>query len=365
MKKSFRAVTLTALCIATFAPAAFAVQAKAQTLHTSIMVGGLNKIIYIVPTIAKQLGYFDAEGLQVDVLDEPAGADAETAMLTGQVDGTVGFYDHNLDLQGKGKSTESVVQFDWVPGEAELVSKKNVDTIKSPADFKGKNLGVTSIGSSTYFLSQYLAVKAGLQLSDITPIAVGAGDTFIAAINTGKIDAGMTTDPTIARMIKTGDASILLDLRTAESTRAILGGTYPAACIYMQTAWVNSHKDIVQKLANAFVKALRWMHVHTAEDIAAIVPPDFYAGNKDLYIAALTANLGIFTPDGTMPKDGPPTVLSVLSQFNTNVKDKNIDVSKTYTTEFVDIANAALGPIPTMAATMSMPMATMAATASK
>ena len=362
MNKSFRAVTLAALCVATFAPAVLQVQARAQTLHTSIMVGGLNKIIYIVPTIAKSLGYFDAEGLQIDILDEPSGVNAETAMLSGQVDGTVGFYDHNLDLQGKGKATESVVQFDWVPGEAEMVSAKNAATIKTPADFKGKSLGVTSIGSSTYFLSQYLAVKAGLQLSDITPIAVGAGDTFIAALNTGKIDAGMTTDPTIARLLKTGDGKVMIDLRTAEGTRAVLGGTYPAACIYMQTAWVDAHKDIVQKLANAFVKALRWMHVHSAEEIAAQVPADFYAGDKDLYIGALKANLGIFTPDGVMPKDGPPTVLSVLSLFNDNVKGKDIDVSKTFTTEFVDVANAALGPLPTMAATMA---STMAATASK
>ncbi len=363
MKRSFRLGVLFTLC-AMFIGAAGST-AKAQTLHTSIMVGGLNKIIYIVPTIAKQLGYFEAEGLQLDILDEPSGVNAETAMLSGQVDGTVGFYDHNLDLQGKGKATESVVQFDWVPGEAEMVSKKNADTIKTPADFKGKSLGVTSIGSSTYFLTQYLAVKAGLQLSDITPIAVGAGDTFITALNTGKVDAGMTTDPTIARLVQSGDGKVMIDLRTAESTRAALGGTYPAACLYMQTAWVDAHKDIVQKLANAFVKALRWMSVHSVDEIAAQVPADFYAGNKDLYLSALKANLGIFTPDGVMPKDGPATVLSVLSLFNANVKDHQIDVSKTFTTEFVDAANKALGPMPTMVATMSMNAtlsATMAAT---
>jgi NitT/TauT family transport system substrate-binding protein len=43
----------------------------------------------------------------------------------------------------------------------------------------------------------------------------------------------------------------------------------------------------------------------------------------------------MFTPDGVMPEDGPKTVLAVLSQFSKNVKGKQIDLSKTYTTEFV------------------------------
>src|SRR5258708_16791053 len=96
-------------------------------------------------------------------------------MLAGQVDGTVGFYDHNLDLQGKGKAAESVVQFDCVPGEAELVSKKNVGVINSPADFKGKNLGVTSIGSRTFFLPPLLAAQCGLPRAVIRGLSFRPG----------------------------------------------------------------------------------------------------------------------------------------------------------------------------------------------
>jgi NitT/TauT family transport system substrate-binding protein len=47
----------------------------------------------------------------------------------------------------------------------------------------------------------------------------------------------------------------------------------------------------------------------------------------------------MFTSDGRMPADGPPTVLSVLMQIRGNLKDKTIDLSKTYTSEFVDRAN--------------------------
>lgn len=50
---------------------------------------------------------------------------------------------------------------------------------------------------------------------------------------------------------------------------------------------------------------------------------------------ALAASKGIFTPDGMMPEGGPETVLTIPSEFSKNVKGKQIDLSRTYTTEFV------------------------------
>jgi ABC-type nitrate/sulfonate/bicarbonate transport system substrate-binding protein len=220
----------------------------------SIMVGGCEKQIYLPAKLAESLGYFKDEGLDVELLNEASGVDAEDEMLAGAVQGVVGFYDHCVDLQAKGKFVESVVQFSQAPGEVELVSNKYQD-VKSMADLKGKNLGVTGLGSSTNFLTQYLLTKTGVKLGEFTSVPVGAGDTFIAAMQQDKIQAGMTTEPTISRLITTGLARPLIDMRTIDKTKEALGGTYPAASLYMQTAWVENHKPLVQKLANAFVVA--------------------------------------------------------------------------------------------------------------
>jgi hypothetical protein len=107
---------------------------------------------------------------------------------------------------------------------------------KTAADFKGRKLGVTSPGSSTDFLTQALAAKGGLTTADYTTVKAGAAGTFVAAITNGGIDAGMTTDPTAAQLLTTGQAKVLLDMRT-EGTRAALGGLYPAASHYAECAW--------------------------------------------------------------------------------------------------------------------------------
>ncbi len=303
--------------------------------QVKIMVGGLDKVIYLPAVLTQRLGYFREEGVSVKLLSEPAGVQATTALVSGDVQGVVGFYDHTLDLQAKGKQVESVVQLAQTPGEVEIVSKQAASGLASPKDFKGKKLGVTGLGSSTDFLTKYLAVKNGVQVSDFTPVAVGAGQTFISALEKGAIDGGMTTDPTVAQVLAKDLGKVLVDMRTPEGSRAALGGLYPASSLYMNTEWVNSHKETVQKLANAMVKTLKWMSEHTPEEIVEQMPADYAKGGKELYAKSIESTLPMFTKDGVMPADGPKTVLEVLKAFNPNLKSGSVDLGKTYTTEFV------------------------------
>ncbi|MGY2895857.1 ABC transporter substrate-binding protein [Deinococcus sp. UYEF24] len=307
----------------------------AQSDKVIIMVGGMEKIIYLPAKLAEQLGYYKAEGLNVELQNEPAGVDAETQLIAGQVQGVVGFYDHTIDMQAQGQNMQSVVQFSRAPGEVILVSTKNAAGVKSMRDLKAQTIGVTGLGSSTSFLSQYLMVKNKIPLGQFSLLAVGAGNTFIAAMEQNQIQAGMTTEPTISRLLKTGEARILVDMRTELATKIALGGTYPAACLYMQTDYINAHKDVVQKLANVYVKTLRYIATHTGAQIAAQMPKDYTVGDVDSYVKAMNDGKGMFTKDGVMPADGPQTVLNVLAGFKPSLKGKNIDLSKTYTTSFV------------------------------
>jgi len=310
--------------------------------EVSIMVGGLDKVIYLPAELTERLGYFKEQGLTVKLESQPSGASAETALVAGQVNGVVGFYDHTIDLQTKGKCIESVVQFANVPGEVEIVGKGK--SIASTKDLKGKKLGITSAGSSTDFLTQYLAGKAGASTADYTTVAAGAGATFIAALQNGGIDAGMTTDPTAQQIKEKGLGTVLLDMRNEEGTKAALGGLYPASSIYMDCAYVAANPQTVQKLANAFVKTLGFINDHSGAEIAAKMPADYASGSGGLasYTAAIDASKGMFNPTGVMDAEGAKNVLTVLSQFNPNVKGKadTVDLSKTYSTEFATKASA-------------------------
>jgi NitT/TauT family transport system substrate-binding protein len=305
-----------------------------------IMVGGLNKQIYLPYMLAERLGYYKAAGLDVSLSDEPAGSDATTAMLAGQVDGVGGFYDHTIALQAVGKSAESVVSMLQVPGEVELCRNDLKSKIHSAADWNGLSLGITDTGSSTDFLTQYLAQKNGVDPASTHRIGVQAGPTFIAAIQHKNIACGMTTEPTVSTLMATGSVYTLYDTRTAAGAQAAFGGEYPATSLYLTTAYVNAHHATVQKLVNAYVKTLKWIQSHTGAEIAAQMPADYYAGSGlTAYVKALTSEKGIYNPTGIMPPTGPQTCLNVQQAFNPAVKGKTIDLSKTFTNEFVQAAS--------------------------
>lgn len=330
--RSLLSAVAAAVCV--LAPIASAGAAEPVT----IMVGGINKIIYLPAKLTEALGYFKDEGLEVELQSQPAGVDAENQLIAGAVQAVVGFYDHTIDLQSKGKELEAIAVFCKVPGEVEMVSTKAAPSFKTMADAKGKTLGVTGLGSSTDFLTRYLADRQGVASKDYTLLPVGAGNTFIAAIKQDRIQAGMTTEPTVSELLKTGDAQVLVDLRTEEGSKTSLGGLYPAASLYVQNAWADSHKAEAAKLAHAFARTMAWIHSHSAEDIAEKMPKDYYGADKALYVSALKASLPMYTLDGRMPAGGPETVLKVLASYKPLVKSKNIDLSKTYTNAFLDAA---------------------------
>ncbi|MFP3606712.1 ABC transporter substrate-binding protein [Paraburkholderia sp. SIMBA_053] len=315
--------------------AVFACNAHAEEKIT-IIVGGINKLIYLPPKLAESLGYFKDEGLDVELQSQQAGVDAENELLAGAAQAVVGFYDHSIDLQAKGKDVESIVLFGLVPGSMEMVRADAANQVRNMGDIKGKTLGVTGLGSSSTFLGQYLASRYGLKTSDYSMLPVGAGNSLIAAFRQKRVDVAWTTEPTTSLLRASGDAKVLIDLNSVEGTRAALGGLYPASSLYVQRAWAQSHKKEAGKLAKAFVRTLRFIQTHPAEEIAAKMPVDYYGGNKLLYVQALKASLSMYSPDGKMPAGGPETVLKVMSEFNPNIKGKHIDLSNTYTNEFVD-----------------------------
>ncbi|HEY2299757.1 MAG TPA: ABC transporter substrate-binding protein [Jatrophihabitans sp.] len=313
--------------------------AASGTPTVSIMVGGIDKQIYLPYQLAQNLGFYKKYGVNVQLSTETSGGvGAEEAMASGQVNFAGAWYIHTIDFQSKGKDVTNVVQLSGAPGEREMCGTNS--GVHSAGDFKGKTLGVTDLGSGTDELTQFLAAKGGVAHSDYHTLAVGAGSTAIAAIQRNTAQCVMTTQPTVGALESKKLAYSALDLATTAGAQAALGGAWPAAGLLAQASWVKSHEAATQSVVDALVATMHWIHTHSAADIAAKMPPEFVSNatiTKAQYIAGLTTDKGQFLPDGIMPAGGPKTVYAMEKQLGVDVS--KVTIANTFTNSYAMKAN--------------------------
>lgn len=316
---------------------------SAELPTVKLMVGGIDKQIYLPYQLAQSLGFYQKYGVNVELSTEQSGGvGAEDAVASGQVDMAGAWYVHTIDFQTHGKDVVDVVQLSGAPGEREMCATGT--NVTSPADWAGKSVGVTDLGSGTDDLTLYLAARNNLTTKQFSRIGVGAGQTFVSALQHGKITCGMTTQPTVTAIEKKGIGYSAVDLATTSGAEKWLGGAWPTACVLAQSDWVNAHKDTVQKVVTALVATMHWINTHSASDIADALPKAFVENGlttKADYVSALAQDKSQFLPDGIMPASGPATVLAV--EQKAGKVSGSVDLAKTYTNDFAIQANKDLG----------------------
>ncbi|SFB84166.1 ABC transporter substrate-binding protein [Collimonas sp. OK412] len=311
-----------------------------EKTKVAIAVGGKNLFYYLPLTIAEQLGYFKDEGLDVTISDFAGGAKALQALVGGSADVVSGAFEHTISMQAKNQHIVAFVLQGRAPQIVMGVSNKTMPNYKSIADLKGKKIGVTAPGSSTSMMSNFVLAKGGLKPTDVSYIGVGASAGALSALRSGSIDVIANLDPLITMMQQNNEIRIIADTRTLKDTNAVFGGPMPAATLYASADFIKKYPNTTQALTNAMVRALKWLQKAGPSDIVKTVPESYQLGDRALYIEAFTKMREAISPDGTIPEAGPQVALRTLQAFDPDLAGKNIDLSQTYTNEFVKKANA-------------------------
>ena len=313
---------------------------KPEMTKVHLGVGGKTSLYYLPLTVTEKLGYFKEAGLDVEISDFQGGAKSLQALMGGSVQVVTGSFDHTIQIQAKGERIVALVQMGRFPGFALALRKEKAANYTGPKDLKGMKIGVTAPGSSTHFMVLYMMAQAGLKPDDAVFIGTGSGGTVVAAVQHGEVDGISNADPMITKLDRDGAIKVVADTRTLEGTTKVYGGPYPAAVLYTPAAFVEKNPNTIQAMVNAFVRGLKWVQAHNAEEIAKMMPEEYMLGDRPLFVEAIKANHDAYSPDGRFLKNGPETALKVLQAFDPNVQNAKIDLAKTYTDKFVNAANA-------------------------
>ncbi len=310
----------------------------------TLSIGGAGCLCYLPTVLANQLGEFKKAGVDVEMVNFKGGSESLKAVIGGSADVVSGYFDHTVELAAKKQLLQSFVIYDRFPGLVLVVSPKHTSEIKSVKDLANKKVGVSAPGSSTDFYLKYLASKSGVDPNSIAVIGVGLGASAVAAMEQGQIDAAVMLDPAVTILgDKYKDLRILSDTRSEKDTLAVFGGAYPGGALYTRIEWINSHQKEAQAMTNAIVSTLKWIHSHTPQEIMDKMPPEMVGKDKATYLAALKNTIPMYSENGLMDPKGAEAVLKVFSQSSPEIAKANIDLSKTYTNQFVDAANKKMG----------------------
>jgi NitT/TauT family transport system substrate-binding protein len=318
-------------------------QTSASSQKVTVATSGRAVMGFLPVTLAERLGYFRDAGLDVEFFDFAGGSKSIEALVGGSVDLMTGAYEHTLLLQRRGVHPQCLVLLSHSYGAVIAVAKARAATYRGPRDLKGMVIGVSAPGSAMALTLEIFLKKHGMTVDDVSIVGVGQGSAAVAAVRTGKLDAIANPDPVISVLLKEGSIVPIIDTRTVQGTQELYGGSIAASAINAMPSFVARRPEAAQAFVTAIVRALRWLKSASLEEIVAAVPASFYENNVDVYTQSLASFRENFSAEGRVTPELQRNTLAMV-RMGPLSESEPVDLSSTYSGQFVEKANAAIGP---------------------
>lgn len=286
--------------------------------------------------LAASLRFFHAQGVTVELEEIPNPSKAIEALLANSADVSVGTFESVLLLAADGQQVRAFVNL-LSRDIRGIVAVPGAKGIRSVSDLRGRNVGVSGLGSATHTFLKHVLIQKGIPLEEVSVAGIGMGLPAIAALERGVVDAATVASGDLLRLkYKHPELVILADSSTAEGSRAVWGSdTLPTLSLLARPAWLEAHPDEARKIARALQQTLQWLQDHTPAEIRERMPAATLTSDVAADLAAITATKEFWSKDGLIPDRGPELVRQALAVTQEKIRKADIDIAKTFTNQFV------------------------------
>ncbi|MCH2274649.1 ABC transporter substrate-binding protein [Thalassospira sp.] len=253
MKHLFKGLCLSAIALGTVLGLSAPASANQElTIAHSTWVG------YGPLYIARDKGFFEEEGLDVDLVVMEDVKTRMPALAAGRIDVAVTTIDTVLAFYSPEHPLSYLFALDDSRGGDGIVAGKDIKTI---ADLKGKSIAFTEGSVSQFFLSVLLK-DAGMKLSDVNALNMSAGDAG-AAFVAQKVDAAVTWEPWLTRGKDTDHGHVLVD---STKTPGLI-----TDIMVTTNDMLEKNRPAMEGLYRAWSKAIAWQkdNIEEADEIMA------------------------------------------------------------------------------------------------
>ncbi len=267
------------------------------TLLFGLLFGGCNKksdltpvtlnevahsIFYAPQYVALEKGYFEEEGLKVELVNGLGADKTMTALLAGDCD--IGFMGSEASIyvyvQGSEDYAVNFAQLTQRAGNF-LVSKDVNENFKWD-NVKGKTVLGGRVGGMPEMVFEYVLKKQGIDpKKDLTIIQNIDFGLTAEAFASGKGDYTIEFEPAAEALEREGKGKVVASI-------GVESGMVPYTAYSAKKSYITEHPEVVQGFTNAIQKGLNFVNSHTPEEIAEVIAPQFPETEKQALINIVT-----------------------------------------------------------------------------
>ena len=269
MKKKFIAAALAAVLAVAALPAAVSAEEKEELTEVTLNEVA-HSIFYAPQYVAIEEGYFEEEGLKIDLVNGFGADKVMTAVISGEAD--IGFMGAEASVYAYQEgATDPVVNFAQLTQRAGnfLVAREEMPDFQW-SDLKGKKVLGGRKGGMPEMVFEYILRKNGIDpQKDLT---------IDQSIDFGSTAAAFTGDDSAEFTVEFEPSATALEQEGAGYVVASLGvdsGYVPYTSYSAKTSYMEEHPEVIQKFTNGLQKGMEYVQTHTPAEIAVVIAPQF------------------------------------------------------------------------------------------
>lgn len=202
--------------------------------------------------LAKEKGFFQAEGIDVNIVTMPDVAQRKATMTKGATDGIAETVDMLVLDRDEKVPSVAVMEIDLSNGADGVLA---TDAIKTVEDLRGKTIAVQRNYASEALLN-YVLKKHGLKPTDVQKLDMEGGAAGAAFVS-GQVDAAVTFEPWLSKAKERRGGKLLVS--SADVPGVIVD------ILSIREDYLKQHPDVVKKVMRAWFKALAYWKDNRAE----------------------------------------------------------------------------------------------------
>lgn len=282
MKVKFRRSWLTAALAVVMAVSLLAACGKSNGDLTKVTIGEVTRSLFYAPEyVAIANGYFEDEGIDIELTTTPGGDKTMTALLSGTIDVALVGSETSIYVYQQG-SDDPVINFAQLTQTdgTFLVARKPIDNFDwqslKGVDFLGQRKGGMPQMAGEFTLKKHdIDPQKDLNLIQNVDFA-----NIPAAFLSGTGEYVQLFEPQASIVEQEGKGYVVASF-------GVESGHLPYTVFMTKSSYIEKNKDVVQKFTNAVHRAQLWVAEHSAEEIADVVLPYFENTDRAIAISAI------------------------------------------------------------------------------